>query len=151
MLPLLTLGAQVNKLRRIKSSFLINCSLGGKEYYFSSFGTQFSQAAQSCRNSGMIIATPQSQKEYNDLVRFFDSVGFNHAKNSRAFIGISKTGHQWAQSETGTAIGFSINWFPAQPSGDGTCTEILKELGHLGLNDLSCGHTRHFICEKSGK
>lgn len=99
----------------------------------------------------MVIATPQSQTEFNDLVRFFDTVGFNHAKDSRAFIGISKNGYQWAQSETGTAVGFSITWFPAQPSGDGTCSEILKELGHLGLNDLSCGHTRHFICEKSGE
>lgn len=114
----------------------------------SSFGTQQSQAAQSCRNSGMQIATPETQTEFNDLLKFFDTTGFQYAHETRAYIGISKVGYGWVLSDSGAAIGYSVKWFPAQPSGDGTCSEVLKEHGHLGLNDLSCGHTRHFICEK---
>lgn len=96
----------------------------------------------------MVIAKPETQTEYNDLLRFFNTNGYVHASQGRAFIGISKHGGYWCESESQRHISYSITWFPAQPSGDGTCSEILRESGHLGLNDLSCGHSRSVICEK---
>jgi len=121
---------------------------GSKEFYVISATQNYQQTVQGCVNLGMRIAIPETQTEFDDLLRIFDSTGYTHANFGRAYTGITKAGGRWGSH------GYSIKWFPAQPSGDGTCSEIIRgliasEVGHHGLNDLSCEHLRSAICEKA--
>lgn len=97
----------------------------------------FNDASIYCKSHGMSLAKLETKSEHDDLIfTFRQSVSLP----DRAYVGISLY-----------SAPYSVTYFPGQPSGDGTCLEVLREAGHTGINDLACTHMRHFICEKIGK
>lgn len=130
---------------------------GNKQYYVINSLTTFSQAAKICTDSGMNIATPQTQAEFNDILRFYAanvrSYGkIEHDVNNKAFIGIQKDNDQWVELASKSSIKYNITWFPGNPSGDGPCTDLVISDGGSGLNDIPCEtFPRNFICEKTGR
>jgi len=119
---------------------------GSKEFYVISAAQNYHQGVQGCANLGMRIATPETQTEFDDLLRIYDSTGHTHAAGGQAYTGITKAGNCWG------SYGYTKKWFPAEPSGDGICTELTRfgfECGIvIGLNDIPCEHLKSVICEK---
>lgn len=65
------------------------------------------------------------------------------------WLGIMKSSGLWVYSSSQEQISYG-NWVPGNPSGDGSCTEMLFGDYNYGWNDLSCSgdHINIVICEK---
>lgn len=104
----------------------------------------------------MKLATPQTQTEFNDILRVYTTTVYGYGIirdniNNKAWVGLQKNGNQWVELVSRNPIWYSITWSPRNPSGDGICTEMIVTAQNSGLNDLTCArHTRNYICEKTG-
>lgn len=99
----------------------------------------------------MSIATPQTQTEFDDLIRLFTSTvrGTKKIKENFAFVGIQKFGHEWLEIQSKKTISYTMKWLPDDPSGDGLCAELFINHQLAGLNDVPCvNFYRNFLCEK---
>lgn len=95
----------------------------------------------------MVLARLETKKEHDDLNFIFT----NSVKlPDRAYVGLSLLNGKAIQHESKFTTTYNVLFYPGNPSGDGTCLEILRERGHTGMNDLSCANIRHFICETKG-
>ena len=65
-----------------------------------------------------------------------------------SWIGLEKVNGDWIWSD-GTKATYT-NWYPGQPSGDGTFVAMFADVERPGRwNDLSSQHKRKVICQYS--
>lgn len=111
----------------------------------SKFKKTYDEAITACKDHNMVLARLETKKEHDDLI-----FSFKNSVPGRAYVGISLLGGNVIQHESKIASPYNIVFRPGNPSGDGTCLEILRGTSGTAINDLSCDHIHNFICETKG-
>ncbi|XP_071785622.1 snaclec GPIB-binding protein subunit beta-like [Asterias amurensis] len=127
-------------------------SFGNHCYLLVTDAKTFDEAEQYCQSLSRFgrpshLASIMNQEEHDFLVLLIKSV---YGKSGmKTWFGYRK---DWSGSFAwldGSPSGGYTNWYPAQPSGDGPCTEILETAtsGTNLWNDLSCNSLKRSACK----
>lgn len=104
------------------------------------------EAIQVCQSMNMILASPQSQQEYDNLKNLLRNVTFEW--ENAAIAGYKSNRDVWLDS--GDKLNYEINWGVGEPN-DAKNTEycIYMQTKHgISVNDDPCsGYPFPFICE----
>ena len=118
---------------------------GGRSYIGSTFDTDWETAEQYCQdNYGTTLATITNAEE-NAAVKAAGlagtAAGDGSGNTDRFYIGlIEGSDDTWSWAD-GTDSSYRYTF---AVSGDGPCSEYITSAD--AWNDLSCSHTRYFVC-----
>ena len=105
-----------------------------------------SEAIQVCQSMDMILASPQSQQEYDNLKNLLRKVTFEW--ENAAIAGYKSDRDVWLDS--GNKLNYEINWGVGEPN-DAKKTEYciyMQTKNGISINDDPCsGYPFPFICE----